>query len=197
MVPSIPASPSNPQPKTDSDYGLYPLGLATESVNKALNSCSGLLGSKGLPALQSGEITFKTTVTTGWDIGISFFVLTLGFSHKHLRVTEVTIQYKKEEPKKDVLGGAFLAHPGKNKWIALEDELVKQIEAVAQATASTTTVGGLPEQQVALTVQFGIDWKLEGGIKTPTLVAVTADASVEKNSVHQVKLTFANPPKKA
>ena len=48
-------------------------------------------------------------------------------------------------------------------------------------------------QQIVVSVEFGIDWVTEGGIKIPTLVAVTADGSKEKEHVHTVRLTFQNP----
>ena len=193
MSSSLSPSPaSGPNPQSDQDYEIYPISLATDSVNKAIARVTKILEERKLPHLKSGEITFKTTVTTGWSLGLSFFVLTFLFSRKHSTVSEVTVHYEKDKPKGALTPELALIHHPKNKWVALEDELVKQIEEVAQATASTD-IGGLPLQQFSVSVQFGIDWKIDGSVKTPTLVAVTADASKENNNVHSVKLTFENP----
>ena len=177
---------AEPEPQNKQDHDLYPYDLAYESVSRALLECATQLDKTTLE-LKSADITFKTTKTTGWNLGLSVFILTLAFSRKHTVVHEITVQWQRPDPKLKKPEQALLWHH-KSKWVALTDDLKEQILTIVDHLPPSQIEGGVPLHQITITVQFGVKWELDGGLKSPTLVSVSAGGSGEKEATQTVKI---------
>ena len=72
-----------------------------------------------------------------------------------------------------------------------QEQLIKTIEAAAEAVAKSPTAGGLPFSNTKVEIEFGLKWEGTLGVAVPIqLVTIGADATVSKASVQSVALTF-------
>jgi hypothetical protein len=166
------------------------LNLIIAQVKVALDQYQKSLGGgpDALPPLFSAEFDFK--VTTGTTVGgsVNLFIFKFGASHERDVVNDVTYTYAVPPPQK-VAGVASAGKPP-----TLTEALASAIQSAAAAVKTSGTVGNLQFKQLAVNLQYGVKWDVNGGITAPiSFVTVGLNGDKNKNTIQSVKLTFNKP----
>jgi hypothetical protein len=186
---AVPVFAKDKKPKTDKTAEqTVLLSAVVEQVEKALDlyQTDPEIG-KVLPPLASADFDFKTVVDTKAGFGISFLIFKIGYNVDKQVINDVVFHY---EPK---------PRPGFAREENFQKQLLDTIKAAAaavkaQANANPNDPLGLT--QLAVTVSFGVtQGGTVGGSAPINIVTITGSLERDKNTVHQVKLTFG-PRKK-
>jgi hypothetical protein len=190
LFPTIAAAQTRAQP-TDT----FPLDQVITQVNLALNDYQLAAAAsekdsspkaQKLPELKSADFDFKTTNDTSNGITFTFLVFTIGGTRSSENVNDVTFHYQ-------VPGGVTIpeanVHGGKAPRL-LRDDLTKTIKAAAATLEDAPDLKGLPFQQLAITISYGVKWDVKAGVNVPMLVTSGFNFEKSRNAVQSVKLTF-------
>ncbi len=167
---------------TQAPKDLVDLKTVIKKVQDALDEYQTAHGgdTSPLPALESAEFDFKTTVDVVLGFGINFWIIKLGATHTQEVVHQVTFTYEPPKPP-----GLESLEPQD-----LKDALAQAIEAAAIAVQNSDT-DALKFKKLAVSINFGVKWDGNGGVSIPvSLVTIGPNVDISKNSVHSVKVTF-------
>jgi hypothetical protein len=142
---------------------------------------------KGLPKLNSATMDFKTTTSKSGGFSISFFIFKIGASSEKDVTDDISFTYS--VPKNLVLPKAagFVKQPRTD----LFSELVKDVQAAANAAQTQSTALGMPLSQVKISVAFGIQTEADVSLNLPIhLVTIGGNGKYNKNNIQTVTLTF-------
>ena len=140
---------------------------------------------KGLPKLSSAVMDFRTT--TGKTIGLSFsvFIFKVGASREKDVTDDLSLTYS--VPKPPISPHSFR----KVTPASLYEELVKEIQAAAQAAESQSTAIGMPLSKVSITISYGIKFDGNASINAPVqLVTIGGNGDYNKNNTQTITLNF-------
>jgi hypothetical protein len=161
------------------------LDRVVETVRDALDQYKNGLHEKpdALPALTTATFDFKATTATTLGGSINFLIFKIGGSHENDTVNDVTYTYS--------IPAVVNAARTPSKPPALTEELVKTIQSAAAAAKTAAALGKLKLTKIAVNIQFGVKWDVNGGINAPiSLVTVGISGDKNKNTVQSVTLTF-------
>jgi hypothetical protein len=140
---------------------------------------------KGLPKLSSAVMDFRTT--TGKTTGLSFsvFIFKVGASREKDVTDDLSFTYS--VPKPPIPPHSF----SKVTPASLYEELVKEIQAAAQAAESQSTAIGMPLSKVSITISYGIKFDGNASINAPVqLVTIGGNGDYNKNNTQTITLNF-------
>jgi hypothetical protein len=179
------ASCVTPPPHPSEPSDAVPLHLVIEQVEAALGEYQANrgVGDYALPRLSTAQFDFTVTTTTTVESTADLCIFKLGGSHENDLVNEVTYTYSVPKlQSKALIGG---------KLPSLKDQLAQAIQSAAKAVKTETTVGGLPFNKFAVTIQYGVVWNGKIGVGVPiSLVTVGLSGEKNKNTVQSVTLVF-------
>jgi hypothetical protein len=141
---------------------------------------------KGLPALNSVALDFKTV--TGKTVGFSFaiFVFKLGASREKDVTNDITFTYT--VPKPPAIGTKSITHVAP---ATLFEELVKDIQAAADTAQLQSKLLGIPLTKVQITISYGIKFDGNAAISVPvSIVTIGGNGDYNKNNTQTLTLTF-------
>lgn len=179
------------QPKDTAD-----LASVVQTVEQALKCYQALssekdpLHPKGLPKLKSVQLDFKTTTSKTVGFSILIFVFKVGASREKDVTDDLTFTYS--VPKKIQLPptqGLVKPSPA-----PLYEELVKEVQAAANAAQSQSKLLGIPLSNVSVAVSYGIKFDGNVAINVPVqLVTIGGNGDYNKNNTQSITLSFEEP----
>jgi hypothetical protein len=154
-----------------------------------------------IPKLLSADFEFKTVTDTKGGFSFSFWIIKIGHTVDKQTVQDVVFHYEVDAPKATAVDALSETQKEPN----FQDELVKTIRGAAEAIAAVKGSGATsgttplpPFKQLTVTLSFGVTNDTSIGATIPIkLTTLNLNAEKSKNTVHQVKLTFADPKKPA
>ena len=181
------------KPKKDTG-DLVPLDQVIKQVQAALDEYQQNLGQgkSALPPLATAEFDFKTTTGTTVSGGFTLLIFKFGISHEKDTVNDVTYTYAPNPPK---TAGSQLT--SSEPPPTLKDDLAKTIQEAAKTITASSTAAGLPFNQLAVNLQYGVKWDVNAsGSPQVSFVTINLGGDKNKNTIQSVKLTWkvAPPP---
>lgn len=164
-----------------------PLHEVIAAVKAALEEYQNSIGSgpNALPPLSSADFEFKTTTAVTVGGSINLLIFKFGASREKDVVHDVTFSYDVPQPKSGPLKAP--AEP------PFQTALAETIRSAAEAVKTAGSLGNLSFSKLTLTVQYGVKWDTNAGGSGPiSFVTVGLNADRNKNTVHSVKLVFAD-----
>jgi hypothetical protein len=185
-----------------------PQALLTEVVKEVVAALNAYQNdpnvTKGvIPKLLSADFEFKTILDIKVGGIFSFWIIKIGHTVDKQTINDVTFHYEVDPPKPAPEAINFFESVKKEP--NFQNELVKTIRAAAEAVAAAKPAAGTPApgtivlppfKQLVVALSFGVTQDTVGGITIPIMLTTLGlNAERNKNTVHQVKLTFADPKK--
>jgi hypothetical protein len=181
--------PETPCRKASPDT--FQLDCVVRVIQLALTQAQSELEDKKLLTLTQADLDFKTVVQKSDGINLTFFIFTLGATHEKDVTNDVSFTWK-NLPKQPPAGIETLGV--KPKPLDLGKQLTDTIVAASQAIKHQSDIGGLKPLGLTVSIAYGVQNTVSGGVTLPTLVAITPSVSgkYQNNTTQTVKLTFEN-----
>ena len=147
------------------------------------------VGAGDLLPIKSAEFTFRTERGTGVGASAGLYVFSLGASADQNLVNEMTFTYSVPGSR-----NARSARQIAKQENADIQDLVDSVVAAAKAVQGAHSMGPLQYSELKVDLSYSVAVTGSVGVEVPfKIVTVGANAKVSKNSVQEIKLTFAKP----